>query len=62
MRVGDNYIPHACPAGHPSPHGRNLAEGSGTVYVNGRPAGRIGDAINCGGQAQTGSKDVYFGD
>ncbi|WP_234801624.1 PAAR domain-containing protein [Allorhizobium taibaishanense] len=36
---------------------RALAAGSPTVFINGRPAGRIGDAINCGGAA-----DVFLDD
>ncbi|WP_252909961.1 PAAR domain-containing protein [Aliihoeflea aestuarii] len=61
MRVGGTYEPHACTAGHAGPHGRALADGSGSVFINGRPAGRIGDAIDCGGHAETGSEDVFFG-
>lgn len=62
MRVGDAYIPHPCVAGHSGPHGRSLAAGSASVFVNGMPAGRIGDAIGCGGSASTGSGNVYIGD
>lgn len=62
MRVGDAYVPHACVVGHSGPHGRALAEGSATVYVNGRKAGRKGDAIDCGGEAQTASSNVFIGD
>ena len=62
MRVGDSYAPHACVAGHAGPHSRALAAGSATVFINGKPAGRIGDAIDCGGTAQTGSTNVFIGD
>jgi uncharacterized Zn-binding protein involved in type VI secretion len=62
MRVGDSYIPHPCAVGHAPPHPRNLAKGSASVFVNGIPAGRKGDAINCGGEAQTASSNVYIGD
>lgn len=62
MRVGDAYLPHACPTCPQPPHPRTLAAGSATVFINGRPAGRIGDAIDCGGQAQTGSSNVIIGD
>ncbi|WP_246658360.1 PAAR domain-containing protein [Rhizobium sp. FKY42] len=36
--------------------------GSASVFINGRPAGRIGDAIDCGGNAATGSSNVFIGD
>ena len=62
MRVGDAYVPHGCVVGHAPPHARALAEGSATVFVNGKPAGRKGDAIDCGGNAQTASGDVFIGD
>jgi uncharacterized Zn-binding protein involved in type VI secretion len=62
MRVGDPYVPHPCAVGHAPPHPRNLAKGSSSVFVNGIPAGRKGDAINCGGEAQTASSNVYIGD
>ncbi|WP_338016371.1 hypothetical protein [Rhodovulum sulfidophilum] len=32
------------------------------MFINGKPAGRIGDAINCGGKAAAGSGDVFIGD
>ncbi|WP_104401133.1 type VI secretion system PAAR protein [Vibrio penaeicida] len=46
-RVGDPLVPHAKPK-HP-PHGRSIAAGSGTVFVNGKPVARSGDAVSCGG-------------
>ena len=33
----------------------------GTVFINGKPAGRVGDAINCGGSASAGSGNVFIG-
>ncbi|WP_237400886.1 PAAR domain-containing protein [Rhodovulum sulfidophilum] len=39
-----------------------MSSGSGTIFINGKPAGRIGDAINCGGKAAAGSGDVFIGD
>ena len=62
VRQGDAYAPHACPTCPAPVHGRSLAGGSGTVYINGKPSGRVGDAIDCGGSANAGSSDVYFGD
>lgn len=62
VRQGDAYAPHAC-AGCPAPeHPRSLSVGSGSVYINGRPAGRVGDAISCGGAADAGSGTVFIGD
>ena len=61
VRKGDAYAPHGCPAGHAPPHGRNLSAGSGTVFINGKPAGRVGDAISCGGSAAAGSGTVSIG-
>lgn len=62
VRQGDAYAPHACPTCPAPPHPRSLSEGSGTVFINGRPAGRVGDAISCGGQANSGSSTVFIGD
>ncbi|MCE8430732.1 PAAR domain-containing protein [Rhodovulum sulfidophilum] len=39
-----------------------MSGGSASVFVNGKPAGRIGDAISCGGAADAGSPNVSFGD
>jgi uncharacterized Zn-binding protein involved in type VI secretion len=38
-----------------------LAKGSTTVFVNGRPAGRIGDLVACGSFVMTGSTNVFTG-
>ncbi len=62
VRQGDAYAPHACPTCPASPHGRSLACGSGSVFINGKPAGRVGDAISCGGAADVGSVSVFIGD
>ncbi|MEN3794525.1 PAAR domain-containing protein [Fulvimarina sp. MAC3] len=48
----------ACPK---PPHPRALAEGSSAVFVDGRPMGLIGDAIDCGGSAASGSGDMFAG-
>lgn len=61
MRVGDSYEPHGCSTCPEPSHGRSLAVGSGTVFVNGKPAGRVGDAIDCGGNAEAGSENVFIG-
>ncbi|MET0271210.1 MAG: PAAR domain-containing protein, partial [Sphingomonas sp.] len=43
-------------------HGGNqrIAEGSGTVLVNGLPAARIGDRTTCGAEIATGSADILI--
>lgn len=43
----------------PSCHDAVAASGSGTVFVNGRPLVRIGDAVSCGGSSASGSGDVF---
>ena len=62
-RQGDSWATHCYT--HPDvPHGCHasvLASGSGTVLVNGRQAGRIGDPVACGGNVATGSDNVIIG-
>lgn len=62
VRQGDAYAPHACPTCPAPPHPRSLSGGSGSVFINGKPAGRVGDAISCGGSADAGSGTVFIGD
>ncbi|MDA7422698.1 PAAR domain-containing protein [Tritonibacter multivorans] len=59
LRKGDAFAAHSKPK-HP-PHGRALAAGSSSVFINGQPAGRVGDAIDCGGSISNGSGDVFIG-
>ncbi len=59
VRVGDPYVPHACPLS--PPHGRSAAAGSGTVIIEGMPVQRIGDAIDCGATVAVGSDSVIAG-
>ena len=61
VRKGDAYAPHACPACPAPPHPRSLSGGSGTVSINGKPAGRVGDAISCGGSVSVGAGTVRIG-
>lgn len=62
-RQGDGWSPHTCT--HPKvphgTHGGSLASGSSTVYVNGKQAGRVGDAVDCGGSVASGSGNVFAG-
>ncbi len=37
-----------------------MSEGSPTAFINGKPAGRRGDGIDCGGVAQSGSGNVFM--
>lgn len=54
-RVGDNNTGHdACPP-------TALSSGSPNVFVNGIPAGRIGDPVSCGGSVAVGSPNVFIG-
>jgi uncharacterized Zn-binding protein involved in type VI secretion len=44
-----------------SVHDSTLAEGSATVFVNGKPLGRIGDSLGCGSAIAAGSTNVFAG-
>lgn len=61
VRQSDAYAPHGCSPCPAPAHGRSLASGSPTVFVNNLQAGRIGDPIDCGGAAATGSPNVFIG-
>lgn len=57
-RQGDAWSVHCCIFDcHPS----NLAQGSPTVYTNGRNQGRINDPVACGSNVMTGSDTVMVG-
>lgn len=58
-REGDHYASHGCVA-HPG-HQDVISAGSSTVFVNGRPAARKGDAVSIGGAVMEGSGDVFIG-
>ena len=61
-RQGDNNTTHLLP-GSPTcpPHAAPIASGSGTVKVNGKGAGRIGDAISGCTSVAAGSPNVFAG-
>lgn len=60
QKIGAIYDKHCC--GDPIVcHKGKLACGSGTVSINGLPAGRVGDCIDCGSNVQTGSSNVTIG-
>jgi len=58
-RVGDHYSTHGCVT-HPG-HQDVIAAGSSTVFINGKPAARTGDAVSIGGTVQDGSDNVRIG-
>ena len=58
-RVGDHYSTHGCVT-HPG-HQDVIAAGSATVFINGKPAARTGDAVSIGGTVQDGSDNVRIG-
>ncbi|QMV15561.1 hypothetical protein Vspart_02883 [Vibrio spartinae] len=55
-RLGDNGSGHGCFPATP------IMAGSGDVSINGKPAARVGDAIDCGGSVAAGSGNVLIGD
>lgn len=57
-RSGDLWQPHSC---QNNVHDGILMDGSGTVFVNDTPKGRIGDQIDCGSFVLTGSDNVEVG-
>ena len=58
-RLNDAWHVHCCDG---SCHASRVASGSGTVFINGRPAARIGDNIACGSLIAQGSNNVFIGD
>ena len=57
-REGDHWQEHCCGS---DCHDSNLAKGSSTVFVNGKPKARIGDPVACGSAVIEGSPNVYVG-
>ncbi|MDN6858946.1 polymorphic toxin type 46 domain-containing protein [Pseudomonas sp. CAN2814] len=64
MRAGDD-VSEDCsglPLNHPWwPFPVLIAEGSATVYINGKPAARLHSKMVCGAHIKTGSKDTFIG-
>lgn len=59
----DNFFEHRgvpCKVWHRPPT-RQIATGSRSVYVEGRPIGRVGDRITCGDFVAQGSRNVFAG-
>lgn len=60
-RQGDVNTPHLKPPDPCLPHAAPIAIGSTTVKVNGKGAGRIGDAISGCTAVAAGSPNVFVG-
>lgn len=60
-RQGDNNTVHLLPGLVCPPHTAPITTGSSTVFVNGRGAGRIGDAITSCTSVAAGSPNVFAG-
>lgn len=58
-RMGDHYSSHGCIV-HSS-HQDVISSGSSTVFINGKPAARVGDSVSLGGSVQAGSGNVFIG-
>jgi len=58
LRKNDTYNPHCVGT---SCHASVCQSGSGTVFINGRDAMRIGDPIACGSFIAQGSGNVFIG-
>lgn len=56
LREGDLFLPHG-----DTKIGSPVAKGSATVFINNKPAARIGDPIACGDTIAVASKNVIFG-
>ena len=64
-RQGDNNTPHLKPP-FPPPipcptHAAGISSGSGTVKVNGKGCGRVGDGISACTSVAAGSSNVFAG-
>jgi uncharacterized Zn-binding protein involved in type VI secretion len=60
-RQGDVNTVHLLPGSPCPPHAAAISSGSSTVKVNGRGAGRVGDAISGCTSVAAGSGNVFAG-
>ena len=60
-RQGDMNTVHLLPGSPCPPHAAPIAIGSTTVFINGRGAGRVGDAIAGCTSVAAGSPNVFCG-
>lgn len=58
-RQGDAWAVHCNDV--PVCHAGSLAAGSGTVFVNDKQLGRVGDSVSCGSAVAAGSGNVFAG-
>lgn len=58
-RLGDPWNSHCCPLD--GCHTGTVAQGSGSVSINGLAAARIGDSVACGSLIAQGSPTVNIG-
>lgn len=58
IRLGDAWNIHVC---DDDVHAGIVNAGSGSVFVNGKPVARIGDAIDCGSIIARGCATVHAG-
>ncbi|MEE3627464.1 RHS repeat-associated core domain-containing protein [Nitrospirillum sp. BR 11752] len=54
-------IQDAAACSRDGPPNQHIAQGSKTVFINGKPAARIGDKLECDGSIMDGSHDVFIG-
>ena len=60
-RQSDNNTTHLLPGVPCPPHAAPIASGSGTVFVNGKGCGRVGDSISACTSVAAGSSNVFAG-
>lgn len=56
--IGSGYPSHSC---GDSSHSGAASSGSSTVFIEGIPVHRIGDAISCGDTSGSGSPNTFAG-
>jgi uncharacterized Zn-binding protein involved in type VI secretion len=60
-RQGDINSVHLLPGSPCPPHAAPIAKGSGSVFINGKGCGRVGDAISGCTSVAAGSSNVFAG-
>lgn len=60
-RQGDLNTTHLLPGSPCPPHTAPITTGSSTVFINGKGAGRVGDAITACTAVAAGSPNVFAG-
>lgn len=59
--VGSIFAAHTCGTTTHAGGARAISSGSGSVFIGGKPAARIGDPIACGDVVGSGSGNVFTG-